>query len=124
MPDFVTRHVGTRGNAQQAMLAAVGVASGEDLMRRAMPASIATERAGLTLPEPRGEARVSAELAELAARNTVRTSMIGQGYYDTVTPAVIRRGILENPSWYTAYTPTNPRSPRAGSKRCSTSRRS
>ncbi len=108
MPDFVTRHVGTRGNAQQAMLAAVGVASGEDLMRRAMPASIATERAGLTLPEPRGEARVSAELAELAARNTVRTSMIGQGYYDTVTPAVIRRGILENPSWYTAYTPYQP----------------
>ncbi len=108
MSDFVTRHVGTLGRDRQTMLETVGVSSAEELMRCAMPASIASQRAGLSLPVPQDEARVSAELAELASRNTVRISMIGQGFYDTVTPAVIRRGIMENPSWYTAYTPYQP----------------
>ena len=108
MADFVTRHVGTWGADQQAMLELVGVASTEELMCRAMPPSIVSEVAGAKLPEALGEAEVSAELSRLAAQNTVRTSMIGQGFYDTVTPAAIRRGILENPSWYTAYTPYQP----------------
>ena len=108
MADFVTRHVGTWGADQQAMLELVGVASTEELMCRAMPPSIVSEVAGAKLPEALGEAEVSEELSRLAAQNTVRTSMIGQGFYDTVTPAAIRRGILENPSWYTAYTPYQP----------------
>src|SRR5262249_54627638 len=59
-------------------------------------------------PPRRTEQEVSAELRRLAARNTVRVSMIGLGYYDTITPAVIRRNVLENPAWYTAYTPYQP----------------
>ena len=108
MADFVTRHVGTWGADQRAMLDLVGVASTDELMRRAMPPVIVSEVAGNALPEALDEATVSAELVRLAAQNTVRTSMIGQGFYDTVTPAVIRRGILENPSWYTSYTPYQP----------------
>ncbi|MFT0847956.1 aminomethyl-transferring glycine dehydrogenase [Actinomycetaceae bacterium L2_0104] len=108
MSDFVKRHLGAWGADREAMLTFVGVDSPEDLMRRAMPATIASQDAGSGLPAARDEAWVSAELAALASRNAVRISMIGQGYYDTVTPAVIRRGILENPSWYTAYTPYQP----------------
>ena len=108
MAEFVTRHVGTWGADQRAMLDLVGVASTDELMRRAMPPVIVSEVAGNALPEALDEATVSAELVRLAAQNTVRTSMIGQGFYDTVTPAVIRRGILENPSWYTSYTPYQP----------------
>jgi glycine dehydrogenase len=90
------------------MLAAVGVADHEDLLRRAVPDSIREDAPPSGLPDPASEADVLAELAGLAARNTVRTSMIGQGYYDTVTPAVIQRNVLENPAWYTAYTPYQP----------------
>lgn len=108
MADFVTRHVGTWGADQQTMLDVIGIASTDELMRRAMPSSIVSAVAGAQLPEALSEAEVSAELAKLAAQNTVRTSMVGQGFYDTVTPAAIRRGILENPSWYTAYTPYQP----------------
>src|SRR5256885_13162844 len=61
-----------------------------------------------TLPAPLSETEAITELRRLATRNTVRTSMIGLGFYDTITPAVIRRNVLESPAWYTAYTPYQP----------------
>ncbi|ROR71764.1 aminomethyl-transferring glycine dehydrogenase [Bogoriella caseilytica] len=105
---FSTRHIGTGEAAQQRMLAAVGVPSLEALMDAAVPRSIHDAQPPAGLPEPASEEEVLGRLRELAAKNTVRTSMIGQGYYDTRTPAVIQRNILENPAWYTAYTPYQP----------------
>jgi glycine dehydrogenase len=106
---FQRRHIGTTGDAQAAMLAAVGVGSTDELMARAVPAAIRVdEDASSTLPPAASERRAIAELRALAARNTVRTSMIGLGYSGTITPAVIQRNVLENPSWYTAYTPYQP----------------
>ena len=76
--------------------------------RRAARLRAAARRRSARLPPPRTEPEVLAELRRLAARNTVLTPMIGLGYYGTVTPAVIRRNVLENPAWYTAYTPYQP----------------
>ncbi|HEY5727259.1 MAG TPA: glycine dehydrogenase, partial [Acidimicrobiia bacterium] len=104
--DFVRRHIGPEPDQVGKMLEVVGVASLDELVERAVPASI---RGGvLDLPGPRTETAVTARLAELAGRNEVFTSMIGMGYHDTITPAVIQRNILENPGWYTAYTPYQP----------------
>ncbi len=89
------------------MLEAVGYASMDDLLADAVPAGI-REKLSLALPSAVSEADVAAELRRLADRNDVLTSMIGLGYYDTVTPAVIKRNVLENPAWYTAYTPYQP----------------
>ena len=89
------------------MLDALGYASLDDLLADAVPASI-REKLALALPPAASEVEVAAELRALAARNQVLTSMIGLGYYGTVTPAVIRRNVLENPAWYTAYTPYQP----------------
>ena len=72
-----------------------------------MPASIRSAEA-LRLPEPASEVDALTELRQLAARNNVATSMIGQGYYGTFTPSVIVRRLVENPAWYTAYTPYQP----------------
>ena len=105
---FLDRHVGTHGAAAAGMLAAVGVTDLEDLLRRAVPDAIREDAPPAGLPTASPEAEVLDELAAIAARNTVRTSMIGQGYYDTVTPSVIQRNVLENPAWYTAYTPYQP----------------
>ena len=106
--EFSARHVGiTEGADQQRMLEAIGYASIDDLLADAVPASI-REKIALALPPAASEADVAAELRELAGRNRVVTSMIGLGYYDTITPAVIRRNVLENPAWYTAYTPYQP----------------
>src|SRR6266513_2027587 len=106
--EFATRHVGiTEGADQQRMLEAIGYASIDDLLADAVPASI-REKLALALPPAASEADVAAELRELAGRNRVVTSMIGLGYYDTITPAVIRRNVLESPAWYTAYTPYQP----------------
>ena len=102
--DFVQRHIGPSAAEQEQMLAAVGHASLDDLTAAALPPGLAADRA-LSLPGPLTEAEALAELRRLAARNTVLVSMIGLGYYGTVTPAVIRRNILENPAWYTSYTP-------------------
>ncbi len=88
------------------MLDRLGYSSLDELTRAALPEG--TSQAGLTLPDPLDEAQVLAELRRMAGRNQVLTSMIGLGYYDTVTPAVIRRNVLENPAWYTAYTPYQP----------------
>ena len=109
---FADRHIGTDSAAQRRMLELLGYASLTDLVHAAIPANIQVENfrtAGdAVLPEPVGEAEALAELRELASRNTVRRSMIGLGYYGTFTPAVIKRNVLENPSWYTAYTPYQP----------------
>ncbi|MCD0442779.1 aminomethyl-transferring glycine dehydrogenase [Glycomyces sp. A-F 0318] len=101
---FADRHIGTSAADQDAMLKAVGHPSLEALMDACMPALIRS-RDGLALPAAVSETEAQAELAALAARNRAKRSMIGLGYYGTHTPAVIRRNVLENPSWYTAYTP-------------------
>ena len=109
---FVTRHIGTDSHAQQRMLEQLGYDSLEALMAAAIPESIQVEKfrsaAASLLPDPVSETEALAELRALAGENRVRRSMIGQGYYGTLTPAVIKRNVLENPSWYTAYTPYQP----------------
>jgi glycine dehydrogenase len=105
--EFAARHIGPSGGEQRAMLDVLGYGSLEDLMSAALPGSVPP--AGLAgLPAPLTETEAIAELRRLAARNTVKTSMIGQGFHDTITPAVIRRNVLESPAWYTAYTPYQP----------------
>ncbi|ASW85824.1 aminomethyl-transferring glycine dehydrogenase [Mycobacterium intracellulare] len=118
MPDqstFAARHIGPDSQAVAAMLAVIGVDSLDELASRAVPAGILDRLAdngaapGLDrLPAPASETEALAELRALAAANTVAVSMIGQGYYDTLTPPVLLRNILENPAWYTAYTPYQP----------------
>ncbi|MGX5682512.1 aminomethyl-transferring glycine dehydrogenase [Schumannella luteola] len=106
---FQSRHIGTDSAAQKHMLETVGYASVEELVDAAVPPAIHVrplERS--TIPAPASEREALAELRALARRNHVRRSMIGLGYYDTITPAVIKRNVLENPSWYTAYTPYQP----------------
>jgi glycine dehydrogenase len=106
---FAQRHIGTDATAQAVMLAAVGYDTVEALVAAAVPASIAvapTVRS--SIPDAATEREALAELRALANHNTVNRSMIGLGYYDTITPAVIKRNVLENPSWYTAYTPYQP----------------
>ncbi|GAA2887691.1 aminomethyl-transferring glycine dehydrogenase [Streptosporangium fragile] len=106
-PPFASRHIGPDDAGQARMLEAVGFASTADLVAVAVPEAIrATEP--LDLPPAASETQAIAELRVLASRNTVLTSMIGLGYHDTITPAVIRRNLLENPGWYTAYTPYQP----------------
>ena len=90
------------------MLATLGYSSLDDLLAAALPEGVRAPASLAALPSPRTEREVLAELRRLAGRNTVRVSMIGLGYYDTITPAVIRRNVLENPAWYTAYTPYQP----------------
>jgi glycine dehydrogenase len=104
---FADRHIGLSADDREAMLQVVGAASLTELADRAVPAAIRRSDA-LPLPEGRSEAEVLARLRELAGRNEVRTSLIGLGYHATITPAVIRRNLLENPAWYTAYTPYQP----------------
>jgi len=105
--EFAQRHIGPAESDQARMLDLVGYSSLDDLTAAALPAGIAAARA-LDLPEPLTEDEVLAELRRLGGQNTVATSMIGLGYYGTHTPAVIRRNVLENPAWYTAYTPYQP----------------
>ena len=104
---FASRHIGPRDVDQTKMLSAIGYGSLAELAAAAVPAAIRADRP-LELPPAASEAAALAELRELAARNRVLTSMIGLGYYDTVTPPVIRRNVLESPAWYTAYTPYQP----------------
>jgi glycine dehydrogenase len=106
-PPFSTRHIGPSEHERQRMLQAVGFESVADLVAVAVPEAIrAKDR--LKLPAAASETEAIAELRALAGRNQVFTSMIGLGYHDTITPAVIRRNLLENPGWYTAYTPYQP----------------
>jgi glycine dehydrogenase len=104
---FADRHIGPDADAQTQMLKAIGYASLETLMDAAIP-EVIRWHGTLNLPAAASEEETIAELREIAGRNTVATSMIGLGYYGTFTPAVIRRNVLENPAWYTAYTPYQP----------------
>jgi glycine dehydrogenase len=105
--NFAQRHIGPSQSEQERMLAAIGYGSLDELTAAALPPGLAAPDE-LNLPEPLSEDQALAELRRLAARNQVLTSMIGLGYYATITPAVIRRNLLENPAWYTAYTPYQP----------------
>jgi glycine dehydrogenase len=105
--DFIARHIGPRDGDIPAMLAAVGVGSMEELVARAVPASI-LENAPADIGEPMREEEALAALRGMAEQNAVWRSLIGMGYHDTVTPAVIARNVLQNPGWYTAYTPYQP----------------
>ncbi|WP_127482627.1 aminomethyl-transferring glycine dehydrogenase [Microbacterium oxydans] len=120
---FADRHIGPTDAAQRTMLAALGLDNAgaddalspvEALMRQAVPASIYTgpsseaADAHSRIPSAASETEALAELRALASRNTVNRPMIGLGYYGTITPQVIQRNVLENPSWYTAYTPYQP----------------
>ena len=106
---FARRHIGTDPAAQRIMLDTLGSPSVEALVRQAVPASIhARERETTGLLPAATEAEALAELRELADRNRPARAMIGLGYHDTFTPAVIQRNVFENPSWYTAYTPYQP----------------
>ncbi|MEO6533646.1 MAG: aminomethyl-transferring glycine dehydrogenase, partial [Pseudolysinimonas sp.] len=106
---FADRHIGIDSVAQLSMLEAVGYDSVEALMDAAVPTAIRLAEGGpSSIPEPATEREALAELRALAAHNTVRRSLLGLGYYDTITPSVIQRNVLENPSWYTAYTPYQP----------------
>jgi glycine dehydrogenase len=104
---FVDRHIGPSEAEQAKMLAECGYGSLEALVEAAVPSAIRTTRE-LDLPPAASEHQATVELRAIAARNTVRTQMIGLGFHDTLTPAVIRRNVLENPAWYTAYTPYQP----------------
>ena len=104
---FENRHIGPDADAQAKMLAQVGYSTLDELTAAAVPGAIRSLEA-LDLPAARSEAEVLAELRSLAGRNQVLRSMIGLGYYGTFTPPVILRNVLENPSWYTAYTPYQP----------------
>jgi glycine dehydrogenase len=104
---FADRHVGPRGDEIARMLAAVGLPDLEALAKAVVPGAIRQQEAPV-LPPAASEQEVLAELRGLADRNTVAVPMIGLGYYGTHTPGVIRRNVLENPGWYTAYTPYQP----------------
>ena len=106
---FTARHIGTDASAQRVMLDVLGYDTVDALVQRAVPASIHLAAGGTSvIPEAATEAEALAELRELASQNASVRSMIGLGYYDTFTPSVIARNVLENPSWYTAYTPYQP----------------
>jgi len=105
--EFIPRHIGPSEHDQQIMLAAIGAADLDTLMREVVPANIHMSRE-LELPGARSEADVLAEMRKIAGENQVFRNYIGQGYYGTLTPNVVLRNILENPAWYTAYTPYQP----------------
>jgi glycine dehydrogenase len=102
--EFVMRHIGPRDEDVQLMLKAIGVSSLDELISTTLPPSIALDEP-LDLPRARNETETIERLREMASMNRVQHSMIGMGYHDTKLPAVIQRNVLENPGWYTAYTP-------------------
>jgi glycine dehydrogenase len=104
---FLPRHIGPDANAQAEMLAFVGASSLEDLLKKVVPAAIHSPTP-LQLPAAQSETEVIAHLRALADKNIVAKNFLGQGYHGTITPPVILRNILENPAWYTAYTPYQP----------------
>jgi glycine dehydrogenase len=102
--EFIGRHIGPCATEIADMLAAIGAASLDDLIDQTVPAAIRLP-ADLPLPAPRREHAALADLKAIARRNVINRSCIGMGYYDTLTPKVILRNVMENPGWYTAYTP-------------------
>ncbi|MBI5340963.1 MAG: aminomethyl-transferring glycine dehydrogenase [Mycolicibacterium rufum] len=105
--EFSARHIGLSLDAQREMLGVVGVGSLDSLLEAAMPPAIRADLP-LSLPAARSEAQVLADLRAMAAKNRPHIEMIGLGYFDTITPPVLRRNMLENPAWYTSYTPYQP----------------
>lgn len=105
--EFVDRHIGPDQQQIETMLAELNLDSLEALVEKTVPASIALQKP-LDLPAPQTESDTLAQLKAIAGRNQSMRSFIGLGYYDTITPNVISRNVLENPGWYTAYTPYQP----------------
>ena len=105
--DFIRRHVGPGDDEIAEMLQALGLESLDGLIDATVPQAIRSE-SSLDLPNPRTEVDVLSELRAMALENRVLKSMIGLGYHGTITPPVILRNLLENPGWYTAYTPYQP----------------
>jgi glycine dehydrogenase len=101
---FAQRHIGPNQQARAAMLTELGFENLDGLIDATVPKNIRLDRA-LNLPDAKSESEALAELRQLAQKNTVARSFIGAGYSDTITPPVIQRNVLENPGWYTAYTP-------------------
>ena len=104
MTEFIQRHIGITETEQTQMLNDLGLSSLEELVREVVPTSILL-RGDDNLPEPCSEQQALEELKEIAEHNIVRRTLIGQGYYGTITPPVILRNVFENPAWYTSYTP-------------------
>ncbi len=102
--EFQARHLGPTASQEAAMLDLLGLASRSELIAQTVPAAILRD-APLALPDAVSEASALAELRELASANEIWRSYIGAGYHGTITPEPIRRNLLENPGWYTAYTP-------------------
>ena len=102
--EFVARHIGPDASDEARMLSVIGAASREALIAALVPKNIVRSQA-MAIPDSITEAQALAELKKMAGRNKVLKSFIGQGYHGTITPGVILRNILENPAWYTAYTP-------------------
>jgi glycine dehydrogenase len=102
--EFIGRHIGPCATEMSQMLADIGAASLDQLIDQTVPAAIRLP-ADLPLPAPRREHVALADLKAIASKNIVNKSCIGMGYYDTLTPKVILRNVMENPGWYTAYTP-------------------
>ena len=105
--EFQSRHIGPQAGDLGAMLKTVGVDSLDTLIDQTVPASI-RRTAPLNMPEGVSEYRFAATLREIAAKNKVVTPYLGQGYFNCIVPPVIQRNILENPGWYTQYTPYQP----------------
>ena len=106
--EFVSRHIGTLDDAALTdILTVIGVSSVAELIDATVPESI-RHRDDLDLPEAMTETDVTAALRRLASLNAPRRSFIGMGYHGTITPPVLRRNVLENPAWYTSYTPYQP----------------
>ncbi|MGH9203241.1 MAG: aminomethyl-transferring glycine dehydrogenase, partial [Vicinamibacterales bacterium] len=101
---FSRRHIGPSADERDRMLEAVGASSLDALIDEVIPISIRLKQP-LNLPDPESEHEYLHRLAHVARNNRVCRSLIGLGYHDTITPSVIRRMVLENPGWYTPYTP-------------------
>lgn len=101
---FARRHIGPNNSEIQKMLEVLGLQSLDDLIDKTVPSTIKLQEP-LKLPKARSEHQALAELKQIASQNQIFRSFIGMGYYDCITPPVIQRNILENPGWYTAYTP-------------------
>ena len=104
MTEFISRHIGLSEAEQAQMLEDLGLSSIDELIREIVPDSILL-RGDYKLPDGCGEQEALTELKEIASQNKVKRSLIGQGYYGTITPPVIQRNVFENPAWYTSYTP-------------------
>ena len=102
--DFIRRHIGPDTAQIAAMLKSLDLETLDDIVERAIPAAILSQKP-FALRDTISEQEVIADLNRMCQRNQIFISMIGMGYYDTILPEVIKRNVLENPGWYTAYTP-------------------